>query len=45
MSADDRPTRRLTSLQPLHDALCLEFARRELDDDAKLAETVGRWAT
>lgn len=38
----DRPERKLTSLNPLHDALVLEFARRELDDD-KLAETLARW--
>lgn len=38
-----RPTRRPTPITPLVDALCLEFARRELTDD-KLAETVAGWA-
>ena len=42
--SDDRPTRRLTSLTPLHDALVLEFARRELADDDKLAETIAGWS-
>lgn len=32
--------RRPTPMQPLYDSLCLEFARRELDDDDKLAETI-----
>ena len=41
--SDDRPTRRLTSLTPLHDSLALEFARRELTDD-KLAETIAGWS-
>lgn len=39
----DRPTRRITSVTPLYEALCLEFARRELTDE-RLAEVVGRWS-
>lgn len=41
--SDEQPTRRLTSLTPMHDNLCLEFARRELADDDKLAETIAGW--
>lgn len=38
-----RPTRRPTPITPLFDALCLEFARRELTDE-RLAEVVGGWS-
>lgn len=41
--SDEQPTRRITSVTPLHDAIALEFARRELADDDKLAETIAGW--
>lgn len=40
--SDDRPTRRLTSLTPLHDNLALEFAARELTDE-RLAARLEEW--
>lgn len=39
----DRPTRRPTSVTPLYDSLCLEFARRELTDE-RLAEVLEGWS-
>ena len=42
MNRDDE-RRRPTSIQPLYDSLCIEFARRDLTDE-RLAEVVEGWA-
>lgn len=39
----DLPQRRPGSHLPLYDAICLEFAARELTDE-RLAEVVGMWS-